>query len=203
MPLIQSDTESKLWEEVIRGEQLPVLRFPITVKTLALAVCGTRDLMPYHHNPAYSKSVGNRDMFVNTMFEQALFGRFVIDWCGPESDFRETMLQMVGQIVPGDVALIEGTVKKKYREGDDYLAHLVLTASNEIGVAARSSATIAMPSREGGAVRPKLELSKPSIERLVSRKSLSGPHQSVTKRAKSACSNIVLTNMSRLPTDFE
>ena len=61
-------------------EAKPVLDFPITVKTLILAVCGTRDLMPYHHDPDYSKSVGNRDMFVNTMFEQALFGRYVTDF---------------------------------------------------------------------------------------------------------------------------
>ena len=67
----------KYWEDVEEGEKLPTLHFPITPKTMVLAVCGTRDLMPYHHNPAYSKSVGNRDMFVNTMFEQALFGRFV------------------------------------------------------------------------------------------------------------------------------
>ena len=156
--------EFKNWEDIAEGDSLPTLHFPISQKTMVLAVCGTRDLMPYHHNPAYSKSIGNRDQFVNTMFEQALFARFVTDWCGPESDFRETTLQMVGQICPGDVALLEGTVEKKYREGDDYLAYISLTASNELGIAARSSATIAMPSREGGAVEPKLELSKPSIE---------------------------------------
>ena len=109
----------KYWEDVGEGEKLPVLRFPITLKTLVLGVCGTRDLMPYHHNPGYSKSIGNRDMFVNTMFEQALFGRFVTDWCGPESDFRETSLQMLGQLVPGDVALVRGSVKRKFREGDE------------------------------------------------------------------------------------
>lgn len=155
--------ESKSWEDVEEGEVLPALHFPITVKTMVLAVCGTRDIMPYHHNSRYTKSLGNRDMFVNTMFLQALFGRFVTDWCGPDSDFRETMLQMVGQIVPGDVALIEGRVEKKYRDGADYLALISLTASNEIGLAARASATIAMPSAEG-AVKPKLDLEKPNIE---------------------------------------
>ncbi|MGY8736139.1 MAG: hypothetical protein ACKVIW_01305 [bacterium] len=105
--------ESKFWEDVEAGETLPVLEFPITVKTLILAVCGTRDLMPYHHDPEYSKSVGNRDMFVNTMFEQALFGRYATDFAGPESDFRETGLQMLNQLCPGDVARIEGTVTEK------------------------------------------------------------------------------------------
>jgi acyl dehydratase len=156
--------EYKNWEDVSEGERLPALRFPITIKTLVLAVCGTRDLMPYHHNPAYSKSLGNRDMFVNTMFEQALFGRFVTDWCGPESDFRETGLQMIGQLVPGDVAVIEGNVKRKFRQGDDCRTEIELTASNDQGVAARASATIAMPSREWGPVVPFLDLKKPQVE---------------------------------------
>ena len=164
MPLVQADTESKLWEEVTRGERLPVLRFPITVKTMVLAVCGTRDLMPYHHNPEYSKSIGNRGMFVNTMFEQALFARTITDWSGPESDFRSTSLQMLGQLVPDDVAEIRGQVTKKYWDGSDCIVELELTASNHIGVAARSSATIAMPSHQYGDVKPVHCLRKPEME---------------------------------------
>ncbi len=163
MPLVIANTESKLFEEVIRGEWLPPLAFPITVKTLVLAVCGTRDLMPYHHNPAYSKSIGNPDMFVNTMFEQALFARFVTDWCGPESDFRSTSLQMVGQLVPGDVAEIRGQVVRKYWDDGDAIVEIEMTASNSRGVAARSSATIAMPSEDHGGVQPRQELQKPDV----------------------------------------
>ncbi len=126
--------ESKLWEDVEVGEALPTLHFPITVKTLVLAVAGTRDLMPYHHDSAYSKSIGNRDMFVNTMFEQALFGRFVTDWSGPDSDFRETGLQMLDQLCPGDTAVIEGRVAEKKRVGDDHQVEVALRASNHLGV---------------------------------------------------------------------
>ena len=156
--------DSKFWEDVQVGEVLPTLHFPITIKTLTLAVAGTRDLMPYHHDSAYSKSLGNRDMFVNTMFELALFGRYTTDWCGPESDFRETRLQMLDQLCPGDVAVIEGSVRAKERSGDDYQVKVDLKATNHIGVAARFSATLAMPSRRGGAVVPKLELAKPQVE---------------------------------------
>jgi acyl dehydratase len=163
MPLAIANTESKLWEEVIRGEQLPPLSFPITEKTLILGVCGTRDLMPYHHNPAYSKSIGNPDMFVNTMFEQALFARYVTDWCGPESDFRYTSLQMVGQLIPGDVAEIGGRVVKKYWDGSDCIVEIEMTARNARGLAARSSATIAMPSDAYGEVKPKRDLGKPDV----------------------------------------
>ncbi len=152
------------FEDVAEGEKLPALHFPITVKTLALAVCGTRDLMPYHHDPAYSKSVGNRDMFVNTMFEQALFGRFVTDWSGPESDFRETSLQMLNQLCPGDTALVEGTVARKLQVGDDRRALIQIQCSNHLGVCATGSATLAMPSREAGPLRPLLSLSKPAVK---------------------------------------
>ena len=133
--------ESKFWEDVEAGETLPVLEFPITVKTLILAVCGTRDLMPYHHDPEYSKSVGNRDMFVNTMFEQALFGRYATDFAGPESDFRETGLQMLNQLCPGDVARIEGTVTEKLEEGGEKRIKLQISATNHIGIAATGTAT--------------------------------------------------------------
>jgi acyl dehydratase len=156
--------ESKFWEDVEAGEKLPVLEFPITVKTLILAVCGTRDLMPYHHDPAYSKSVGNRDMFVNTMFEQALFGRYVTDFVGPESDFRETGLQMLNQLCPGDVAKIEGTITEKLEEAGEKRIKLKLSATNAIGIAATGTATLAMPSRESGEVVPIRSMDRPTMD---------------------------------------
>src|SRR3990172_8965206 len=151
------------YEDVKLGEVLPALDFPITPKPLVLAVCGTRDLMPYHHNPAYSKSLGNSDMFVNTMFEQALFARCVTDWSGPESDFRETTLQMSGQLCPGDVARVEGTVAEASAASGEPRGRIEMTASNHLGLAARASATIAMPSRARGPVAPFRSLAKPSF----------------------------------------
>ena len=156
--------DSRHYEDVKVGEALPPLDFPITIKTLVLAVCGTRDLMPYHHNSAYSKSIGNRDMFVNTMFEQALFARFATDWSGPDSDFRETSLQMIGQLCPGDVARIEGKVVSVSSEAGECRVRIEMTASNHLGLAARSSATLAMPSRQHGPVKPFLTLAKPTLE---------------------------------------
>jgi len=155
--------DSKLCEDVNEGDELPGLRFPITVRTLIMAVAGTRDFQPYHHDSVYTKSIGSRDMFVNTMFEQALFGRFVTDWSGPESDFRATTLQMGVQVCPGDVLEIEGKVVKKYEQAGDHAVDIEIVASNQLGIAARSSATIAMPSRAAGAVKPKTAMGKPQV----------------------------------------
>ena len=156
-------TDALLWEDVAVGDELPVLEFPITVKNLVMGVVGTRDFMPYHHNSAYTKSIGSRDQFVNTMFNQALFGRFVTDWCGPDADFRGTTLRMVGQVCPGDTAILEGRVAGKSRDGDDYRVELELNSRNHLGTACVATASMALPSREGGAVKPRLALEKPQV----------------------------------------
>ena len=158
------EIQSRMWENVEVGETLPELAFPITIKTMVLAVCGTRDFSAYHHDPAYSKSVGNPDMFVNTMFEQALFARFATDWSGPESDFRESTLKMRGVLCPGDLAKIEGRVADKSERDGDHLVTIEMTASNTAGVAAKSTATLATPSRAAGPVAPRASLAKPALE---------------------------------------
>ena len=155
--------QSKKWEDVRVGDKLPVLEFPITVRTLIMAVAGTRDFQPYHHDSEYTKSIGSRDMFVNTMFEQALFGRFVTDWTGPDSDFRATTLQMGVQVCPGDLLVVEGTVARKFQDDGDHRIEVEMTASNQIGVAARASATMAMPSYGAGEVKPKTGMGKPEV----------------------------------------
>ena len=162
--MTDSAVPSLFWEDVEVGQNLPELSFPITVKTLIMGVCGTRDFMPYHHDPEYSKSVGNRGMFVNTMFDQALFARFVTDWTGPESDFRETGLQMVGSLCPGDVAVVQGRVTEKAEvSGEKRIKIEMGVSSADHGLAATSSAVMAMPSRESGPVRPVGALAKPDI----------------------------------------
>lgn len=157
-------TDSLFWEDINEGDELTTLEFPITVKNLVMAVVGTRDFMPYHHDSEYTKSTGSRDQFVNTMFNQAMFGRFVTDWCGPEADFRSTTLRMIGQVCPGDTAILEGRVGSKRRDGDDYRVELELNSRNHLGTACAATASMALPSRDGGAVKPRLELEKPKIE---------------------------------------
>ena len=129
-----------------------------------MGVVGTRDFAPYHQNPEYTKSLGSRDQFVSTMFNQALFGRLVTDWGGPDADFRGTTLRMVGQLCPGDTAILEGRVATKERDGDDHRVELELSSRNHLGTACVATATMALPSREGGAVKPRLQLEKPHVE---------------------------------------
>ena len=68
---------SKLWEDVSEGDRLPDLELPITFRTGILAVVGMRDFNPVHHYTDYAtRTSGNRDSWMNTMWHQGLFARF-------------------------------------------------------------------------------------------------------------------------------
>ena len=112
--------DSKLWEDVSEGDRLPALEVPITLRTYILAVVGERDFNPVHHNSAFARaSSNNRDMWLNTMWHQGLFARFVTDWTGPDSDFRSTTVHLVGVICPGDTVTVEGEFSRTFERGGD------------------------------------------------------------------------------------
>jgi hypothetical protein len=143
--------QSKLWEDVNEGDELPDLVFgPMTIKSFMLMFAGTRDPNPQHHNREWNIQAGSRDIFATTPWHQALFARFVTDWSGPDSDFRSTTLGMGIQVCPGDTVTVKGKVAKKYQEAGDYRVLIDITSQTDHGVAARATATLAMPSRKGG-----------------------------------------------------
>jgi acyl dehydratase len=144
---------SKLWEDVSVGEEIPSQRFPVSWRTLMTQLLGTRDFMPYHYHPTYAKSLGMRGAFVNNPFYLCLFGRYVTDWSGPDTDPRSATLQMFDQTVPGDVLQFAGTVIRKWDAGDDCLVEVSLEFRHALGVAAVSTMVLVMPSQKHGPAR--------------------------------------------------
>lgn len=157
--------ESKLWEDVQVGDRLPTLKLPITLKTFILAVVGERDFNPVHHNSSFARSsTGNADMWLNTMWHQGLFGRFVTDWTGPDSDFRSIWLHMVEFIHPGDTLTVEGEVVGVSERGGDHLVEIDISARTQRAAVACAGAVLAMPSNAGGPVRVLDSFEKPTVE---------------------------------------
>ncbi|RYG85635.1 MAG: hypothetical protein EON58_22750, partial [Alphaproteobacteria bacterium] len=143
---------SLFWEDVEVGQEIPPLVFSITMKTLMLAAAGNRDFMPYHYHREFAKSIGTRDAFVNTTFNQALFSRFVTDWTGAGADTRSVTLKMKDQLCVGDTAQVTGTVMRKWADGEDMRIELSLDIHNEIGLTASTTTVMALPSRRHGDV---------------------------------------------------
>ncbi len=120
------------WTDVEEGDELDGLIFPITMRTLVIDAAGTRDLYPIHHDREFAKEHGARDIFVNTMFYEGLFGRIATDWAGPEAFLRKLRFAMNGPNCLGDTISSRGWVSRKYQEDGRKLLDLEIHLDNEV-----------------------------------------------------------------------
>jgi|TARA_B100001079_G_scaffold203017_1_gene176617 acyl dehydratase len=120
------------WDDIKVGDDLGSISFPITLRTLMINVAGTRDLYPIHHDREFARKNGARDIFVNTMFYEGLFGRIATDWAGPEAFLRKLRFAMKGPNCLGDTITSRGWIVKKYRQDDQNLLDLEIHLSNEV-----------------------------------------------------------------------
>jgi acyl dehydratase len=120
------------WDDVKEGDELTSLTFPISMRTLMIDVAGTRDLYPIHHDREFAKENGARDIFVNTMFYEGLFGRIATDWAGPEAFLRKLRFGMKSPNCLGDTMTSRGWVTKKREEDDVRLLDIEIHLDNQI-----------------------------------------------------------------------
>lgn len=123
---------TRLWDDVREGDSVTDLVFPISMRTLMIDVAGTRDLYPIHHDREFAKRSGARDIFVNTMFYEGLFGRIATDWAGPEAFLRKLRFSMKGPNCLGDIMTARGTVTRKYEADGEKLVDLEIHLDNQI-----------------------------------------------------------------------
>lgn len=123
---------TRRWDEVAEGDDLGGVRFPITMRTLMIDVAGTRDLYPIHHDREFAKGNGARDIFVNTMFYEGLFGRLATDWAGPEAFLRKLRFAMKGPNCLGDTITSRGWVVRRYEQDGQKLLDLEIHLDNQL-----------------------------------------------------------------------
>ncbi len=120
------------WDDVNEGDEVTSVTFPISLRTLMIDVAGTRDLYPIHHAREFAKKNGARDIFVNTMFYEGLFGRIATDWAGPEAFLRRLRFAMKSPNCLGDTMTSRGWVTKKYEERGEKLLDLEIHLDNQL-----------------------------------------------------------------------
>jgi acyl dehydratase len=137
------------WEDVAEGTKIPPIFLELTMKRLIMAVCGTRDFYPVHHDRDFARNSGHKDIFVNQMFLQGFLGRCLTDWTGPEGKLRRLSIAMVAPNYLGDTITGGGTVSRKYLENNEHRADCELVVTKQDGtVTVNSHATVALPSKK-------------------------------------------------------
>lgn len=75
----------RYWDDVVEGEVLDDLPFPLTVYRLVMTAGASRDFNAIHHNAEVARAAGASDMYANTLFLQGMWERFEFEVCSTNS----------------------------------------------------------------------------------------------------------------------
>jgi acyl dehydratase len=134
-------TETRRFQEVKVGEELP----PLDVSTTAALVVGgalaSRDFTPVHHDKAAAQAQGLPDIFMNILTTNGFVGRYVADWAGPNALVRGIKTKLGGPNMPGDTLKIRGTVAS----AKGGLVAIQVTGNNSWGNHVSATVTVELP----------------------------------------------------------
>ncbi len=141
-------TAPRYWDDVREGEDLPGFSLELTATRMVLQVSGTQDVYPVHHDPAFARSAGHADIFINTAFIRGCLCRLLTDWIGPDGSLKSLGLQMRKPNLAGETIAVRWRVKKKRAEGRVDLEAWIETSGSGRTVA--STASVILPARASG-----------------------------------------------------
>lgn len=138
----------RYWEDVQEGDEVPGFTLPIDPTRIVLQVSGSQDWYAVHHDVDFARAGGHDDIFVNTGFMTASFGRLLSSYVGDDGWVKRFRMEMRRMNRPGDNMKLSGKVVRKYVEDGEHLVDLEVWAENEReGVTTPSNATVRLPSR--------------------------------------------------------
>lgn len=101
---------TKKFNDVKLGDQLPALSIPITVPLIAGGAIATRDYFPGHHDLETAKALGSPHIFMNILTTNGLVEKFVEEWAGPQAIFKSIKIKLGIPNYPGDTMVLTGEV---------------------------------------------------------------------------------------------
>jgi acyl dehydratase len=130
-----------------KGDVLPAISLPLTLRRSVQAVAGTRDYYPVHHDEKFARESGADGLFFNTMFLQGFAGRAVSEWFGNDAFPRRLEIAMRGSNYLGKTLTIEGTVEAVRVSDGHQIVDADATMSTEDGPTTGVKITIEVPSQ--------------------------------------------------------
>lgn len=135
----------KYWDEIRQGEALTQVTMAVPFERVILDAAATQDYFPGHHNSAYARHQGQKEIYLNTMAIEGFIDRVATDWAGPHTFIRKRQMQMRRSIYAGDTLCGEGTVDKCYQENGRNLVDISISISTDSGLCVPASLTLELP----------------------------------------------------------
>lgn len=148
--------ESRSWDEVREGEDLPVVSRPFSrVDVIAMAFAARDFLPPLHVDHEVAQAAGLKDVNVNIIATGGLIGKYLTDWSGPWGMLKRMKYDIGTSIFPGDRLTQTGRVVKKYVQGGEHLVDLQFYFTVPDGPHTTGTATLSLPAASGTGEVPK------------------------------------------------
>ena len=97
--------------DVVLGEALAPVAFPLSVYRLVMAAGANRDFNSIHHNSEFAKASGAPEMYANTLFLQGMWERLVRNYIGNAGTIEQIRGFRMGSFnTVGDTVLVHGRV---------------------------------------------------------------------------------------------
>ncbi|WP_322050200.1 hotdog family protein [Paraburkholderia bannensis] len=124
----------RYWEEVMEGEALDSIAFPLTVYRLVMAAGANRDFNSIHHNSEVARATGAPEMYANNFLLQGMWERTVRQYIGDAGKIRRLSgFRMRLFNTAGDTVVVKGRVARKWFEGEGFV-ELEMWSENAKGV---------------------------------------------------------------------
>lgn len=138
------------FEDVIVGESLPTVTYPLTVYRLVMAAGSNRDFNSIHHNTDYARRTGAQEMYANTSFLMSSWERCVRDWMGVTGRIRAIRgFRMRSFNHVGDTMRVLGEVTGTRIEDDRGVVEIAIRCENSAGVSVGpGTVEVELPRRE-------------------------------------------------------
>ena len=135
----------RYWNDINEGEALSRVEMDVPFERVILDAAATQDYFPGHHNPAYAKHQGQKNIYLNTMAIEGFIDRVATDWAGPHTFIRKRQMQMRASIYAGDTMIGEGKVERRYEDEGRTLVDVSITISTQNGVCVPANLTLELP----------------------------------------------------------
>jgi acyl dehydratase len=139
----------RYWEDVVEGEALTPLAFPLSVYRLVVAAGANRDFNAIHHNTEYAQSTGAPEMYANTLFLQGMWEKSVRNYIGLAGQMHQLRGFRMGIFnCAGDTVTVKGEVVRKWQDEGRSLVEIKLWSENAKGISVGPGSVVAsLPSR--------------------------------------------------------
>jgi hypothetical protein len=134
---------TRAFESVKLGDELPPVSIPITVALVAGGAMATRDFFPGHHDLNAARELGSPHIFMNILTTNGLVEAFVENWAGPDCRLASLKIKLGAPNYPGDTMKFTGAITDRREE--DRSVEVTLKGTNSMGPHVTGTVRVILP----------------------------------------------------------